>query len=62
MDDCGDGSDEAFCDAECGENEFKCKRSGKCILKAWVRRNIAPIRGSHFHTCLIFFLLFLSDV
>jgi len=35
VDDCGDGSDERLCDAECGENEFKCKRSGKCILKTW---------------------------
>jgi len=33
--DCGDGSDEKNCEHECPEHEFKCKKSGKCILGAW---------------------------
>jgi low density lipoprotein-related protein 2 len=35
VDDCGDRSDENLCNADCGENEFKCKKNGKCILAAW---------------------------
>ena len=34
-DDCGDSSDEEGCDHECPEHEFKCKKSGRCILGAW---------------------------
>lgn len=35
VDDCGDRSDEELCHADCGENEFKCKDTGRCILKTW---------------------------
>ena len=35
LDDCGDNSDEENCEHACGEHEFKCKKTGKCILDAW---------------------------
>ena len=33
--DCGDRSDEVGCDAECPDNEFKCKSNGRCVLGAY---------------------------
>ena len=35
IDDCGDKSDEAMCEHDCPENQFKCRSNGRCILGAW---------------------------
>ena len=35
IDDCGDNSDEAMCEHECPENQFKCRSNGRCVLGAW---------------------------